>query len=379
MKNLLICVMCSLAFSSIKAQLALPPSGGNQKSSVTQYMGAHAYLTITYNSPDVTSPQGASREGKIWGGVVPYGLNNLNFGLSTAENPSPWRAGANENTTIEFSHDVLIDNAPLAAGKYGFHIIPEKEGPWTLIFSNNSSAWGSYFYEPKDDALRIQVTPKESAYNEWLTYEFSDRQEENCMVALRWEKLEIPFKVTLANPKEIYVHYLREAMSGNLGFSWVTRDQAANYCLSNDVNLEEALTWAEATAVNSFIGSENATTLQTLAGLQMKNNKMDEGLATIEKAANHSSASSFQIYNMGRMLMNLGKNEEALNIFQTGESRLGNTWPLNVGLARAYSALGKYDIALAHAEKALENAPNQPNKTAVQGMIDKLKMGEDIN
>ena len=87
------------------SQMTLPPSGNNQKSEVTQYMGI-AKVTITYSSPDV-----AARE--IRGKLVPYGLTNLNFAKSTEQNPSPWRAGANENTTIMFSHDVQVEGKPL--------------------------------------------------------------------------------------------------------------------------------------------------------------------------------------------------------------------------------------------------------------------------
>ncbi len=125
MKRVLFCtaLLCSsLAF----AQISTPPSGGNQKSVVTQYMGLVS-VTITYNSPDVTAPNGQDRTDKIWGQLVPYGLNNLQFGTSSDENPSPWRAGANENTTIEFSHDVQVEDQPLKAGTYGLHMIPGED------------------------------------------------------------------------------------------------------------------------------------------------------------------------------------------------------------------------------------------------------------
>ncbi|MFN7118838.1 MAG: DUF2911 domain-containing protein, partial [Saprospiraceae bacterium] len=163
------------AFTSF-AQLTTPPSGDNQKSVTTQYIGALAHVTITYNSPDVTAPNGESRTGKIWGQLVPYGLTDQGFGTSKA---APWRAGSNEGTTIEFSHDVTVQGKALPAGKYGFFVIVEKEGPWTLIFSKNASAWGSYFYNDKEDALRVQATPEKTEYHEWLTYEFIDRQAES--------------------------------------------------------------------------------------------------------------------------------------------------------------------------------------------------------
>ena len=164
----------NLIFAQSLAQtITLPPSGDNQKSVITQYVGALAHITITYRSPNVTSPAGEDRTGKIWGQLVPYGLNNLGFGTSTA---APWRAGANENTTITFSHDMQVEGEPIAAGTYGLHLIVEENEPWTMIFSKNATAWGSYFYDEKDDALRVAVQPQEAEFHEWLTYEFTDRQ-----------------------------------------------------------------------------------------------------------------------------------------------------------------------------------------------------------
>lgn len=368
---------CCLSLTAL-AQLQLPPSGGNQKSVVTQYIGAHANVTITYMSPDVTSPQGQSRKGKIWGGVVPYGLQNLQFGQSTADNPSPWRAGANENTVVELSHDMVVQGKPLAAGKYGLHIIPREAGDWTVIFSNNSGAWGSYFYQESEDALRVTTKPEPCAYTEWLTYDFTDRQEEACTVALKWDETSVPITFTLPDSKKLYVDHLRSAMQNSPGFSWTDRNNAAQYCLQNDVNLEEALAWAEQTAQNSFIGQENATTLQTLAALQMKLGQESDGMETMMKAANHASAGVFQVHQIGRQLLTEGKNEEAMKVFKLNLERHGNVWPVNVGLARSYSASGDLKMALKHAEKALANAPNQPNKDAIAGMIEKLKKGEGI-
>ncbi|MFK8161006.1 MAG: DUF2911 domain-containing protein [Lewinella sp.] len=378
MKHIFLFFLCCCLSFTASAQLQLPPSGGNQKSVVTQYLGAHAYVTITYMSPDVTSPRGQSRKGKIWGGVVPYGLQNLQFGISTADNPSPWRAGANENTVVELSHDMVVQGKALPAGKYGLHLIPEETGEWTVIFSNNSGAWGSYFYLESEDALRVMTKPEACAYTEWLTFDFTDRQEASCTVALKWDELSVPITFDLPNSKEIYVDYLRSAMQNSIGFSWTERNNAALYCLQNDVNVEEALTWAEQTAQNSFVGQENATTLQTLASLQMKVGKESAGMETMMKAANHASAGVFQVHQIGRQMLAAGKNDEALKVFRLNVERHGDVWPVNVGLARALSATGDFKMALKHAEKALANAPNQPNKDAIAGMIEKLKKGEGI-
>lgn len=379
MKKLSTTFIAILLCASLIAQLKLPPSGGNQKSVVTQYMGSLASVTVEYNSPDVTAPSGESRKGKIWGELVPYGLSNLNFGLSTADNPSPWRAGANENTVIHFSHDVMIEGEKLAAGEYGFHLIPQEEGPWTAIFSKNTGAWGSYFYVPEEDILRIEVSPQGSEYNEWLTYEFTDRKEASCILTLKWENLSIPLSIELIESKELYVNHLRSQMQNAPGFSWSDRDQAANYCLQNDVNLEEALLWQKATVSASFIGNENFTTLQTLAALYMRLKRTSEAHETLTKAVDHPTANVFTVHQLGRQLIGMGEKDLALVVFQKNLANYGDTWPVHVGLARGYAAVGKYDLALNHAKIALDQAPDQVNRNSLTAAVEKLKKGEDIN
>jgi hypothetical protein len=157
------------------------------KAGVMQRLGADTDITIDYSRPGVKGR-------KIWGALVPYGMAP---GNQYSENqPFPWRAGANENTTIEFSKNVLIEGKPLAAGKYGLHMIPgEKE--WTIIFSKNNSSWGSFSYKPEEDALRVTVTPVAVPFQEWLTYGFEDLTGKSATAFLQWEQLKVPFKISL--------------------------------------------------------------------------------------------------------------------------------------------------------------------------------------
>jgi hypothetical protein len=117
----------------------LPPSGNNQKASVSQFIGP-VQVTIDYSSPAVHSPAGQDRRGQIWGKLVPYGMVDLAFNQGKL---SPWRAGANENTVFAVSHPVTIEGQPLPAGRYGLHMIPGAD-EWTIIFSKNSGAWGAF-------------------------------------------------------------------------------------------------------------------------------------------------------------------------------------------------------------------------------------------
>mgnify|MGYP003641573114 CR=1 FL=1 len=371
---LLTTLLCgTLGFS----QISSPPSGGNQKSAVTQYMGLVS-VTITYNSPDVTGPGGQDRAGKIWGQLVPYGLTNLQFGQSTDENPSPWRAGANENTTIQFSHDVSIEGKPLKAGTYGLHMIPG-ETEWTVIFSNNSSSWGSYFYNPEEDALRVKVTPAANEYNEYLTYEFDERKQDQCLVSMEWENLKVPFKISVPNLNELYVQQIEEELRGSAGFNYQNLVTAANFAVSNNVALDKAEQWANAAVSAPFVGQENYTTLSTQATVLLALGKTDEAKAAMKKAIFHPTANVFQIHQTGRALIAQDKDDFALQVFKWNAERFPKTWPINVGLARGYSANGDYSKALKHAEMALKVAPDKLNQDSLQAAIEKLKNKEDIN
>lgn len=376
MKNVLFCatLLCgTLAF----AQISGPPSGGNQKSVVTQYMGLVS-VTITYNSPDVTGPGGQDRTGKIWGQLVPYGLTNLQFGQSSDENPSPWRAGANENTTIEISHNVNIEGKPLKAGIYGLHMIPE-EGEWTIIFSNNSTSWGSYFYNPEEDALSVKVAPVANKFTEYLTYEFENRKPDECTVSMQWEKLKVPFKVSVPNINELYIAKIEEELRGSAGFNYQNLVTAANFAVSNNVALDKAEQWANAAVSAPFVGQENYSTLSTQATVFLALGKSDEAKAAMKKAIFHPTANVFQIHQTGRGLIAQDKDEFALQVFKWNAERFPKTWPVNVGLARGYSATGDYSKALKHAEMALTVAPDQLNKDNLEASIKKLKNKEDIN
>jgi hypothetical protein len=158
------------------------------KGSVMQRLGADTDITITYSRPGVKGR-------KIWGDLVPYGMAP---GNKYSENkPYPWRAGANEITTIEFNKNVLIEGKPLPAGKYGIHMIPS-EKDWIIIFSKNSSGWGSFAYKQEEDALRITVTPVKAPFQEWLEFGFDDLAGTSATGYLHWEELKVPFKIQLA-------------------------------------------------------------------------------------------------------------------------------------------------------------------------------------
>lgn len=350
--------------------LTLPPSGDNQYSSVTQGIGP-VRLTVEYNSPDVHGPAGEDRRGKIWGGLVPYGLADLGFGSCGKD--CPWRGGSNENTVFTTTHDVQVQGKPLPAGSYGLHFIPGAE-EWTVIFSKNHTSWGSYFYDPKEDALRVQVKPEKGEYNEWLTYEFTDRQPDKATVALKWEDLQVPFTVSV-DVNGVYIATLRNELRSNPGFDPRNWTAAAQFALQNQVNLPEALTWAEKGA-QPPTGQENFGSLSTLAQLQEANGKAEEARKTMDQALNHPTAGPMDIHQYARQLQGQKKNEEALKVFELNARRNPGIWPVGVGLARGYAALGQKDKALAAARQALPKAPNDASRKSLEDLIKQIEEGK---
>ncbi len=374
MRRFLIAIALLSCASLAAAQgITTPPDGDNQKSSVTQYIGLVS-VTVDYNSPDVHAPNGEDRRGKIWGTLVPYGTIDEAFGTCKE---CPWRAGANQNTVFTVSHDVKVEGQPLKAGRYGLHMIAGPE-EWTVIFSKNADSWGSYSYDPAEDALRVKVKPSKAEYNEWLTYEFTDRQPDKATVALKWEDLQVPFTVQVENITDLYLAKIRNELRNSQGFTWQSWVSAAQYALAAK-RPGDALEFAQGAVSFPFIGQENFRTLSTLAMAQEAAGKTADAAATREKAMNHSTATVIDLHTYGRQLLNQGKKEEALKVWEMNAKRYPNTWPVHVGLARGYSAVGRYKDALKHAKLALAQAPDEQNKRTLEAAVKKLEEGKDMN
>lgn len=353
--------------------ISTPPAGDNQKSSVTQYIGL-VRVTVDYNSPDVHGPNGEDRRGKIWGTLVPWGAPDLPFGTCTE---CPWRAGANENTVFSVSHGVKVEGQPLPAGSYGLHMIPGQD-EWTVVFSKNYKSWGSFYYDPAEDALRVKVKPSKSEFNEWLTFEFTDRRPDKATLALKWEELQVPFTVTVDNITGLHLAAIRDELRNSQGFTWQNWVQAAQYALQAG-RPNEALELAETAVKRPFIGQENFQTLSTLAMAQEAAGRTEEAKATREKSLQHRTAGPLEIHQYARQLLTQGKKEEALRVWELNAKRYPGEWPVHVGLARGYSAAGRYKEALKHAKIALAQAPDEINKRSLLDAVAKLEQGKDMN
>lgn len=164
-----------------------PKPRPSPKASVSQVLGVDTDISITYGRPGVKGR-------KIWGALVPFGLNPGD--KYSKDIPYPWRGGANEATVITFGKDVTVEGTKLPAGSYSMHFIPsEKE--WVLIFNKNSKLWGSYAYNKDEDALRVNVTPVKAPFQEWLMYGFDNYTGTTVTAFLQWEELKVPFRISV--------------------------------------------------------------------------------------------------------------------------------------------------------------------------------------
>jgi hypothetical protein len=362
MKKIFLSTIIIICCYGGNAQLTTPANGGSVKASVSERIGL-TDVTINYGRPAVHG-----REGKIWGGVVYEGFQNQGFGNGK---DAPWRAGANENTVIEFSTDVTVDGHPLKAGKYGFFVAYGPSSS-TLIFSANTTSWGSFFYEDKEDVLRVPVKPVASADSrERLTYEFSNQTDSSATISLLWEKLVIPFTVSTQLYQLQLASYERE-LRGEKGFDPHALIEMADFLQQHNTRLDEALAYADRAAQSM----PTFSVLMTKSQVLRKMNKVPQADSTAQQALEKGSA--LEVHGYARTLLQDNQKQKAFEIFQYNYKRYPNTFTTNMGMARGYSAIGKPKDALKYATAALQQAPNEPNKKAVEGIISKLKEGKEI-
>lgn len=345
-----LCASVALAACfGLPAQTILTMPEASQRAMIAQRIGL-TDITISYHRPLV-----AGR--KIWGGIVPY--------------DQVWRAGANENTTIDFSTPVSVEGQPLAKGIYGLHMIPGTDS-WTVIFSKNSSAWGSFTYKQAEDALRVTVKPQPAEMHNALTYDFDEVKPESAVVKLAWEKVAVPFTVS-TKEVDATLASMRDEMRSGKQYVWQSGAEAAQYCLTKKTNLEDGLAWAD----QSISMEERFENLVLKADL-LKALKRDTEAAPIREKA-MSSANVTQIYFYARGLQAQNQPDDAMEIFKVTVKRFPDHWLGHMAAARLASASGNYDAALKEVKIVQGMEIPQIQKSNLENLVRRLESKEDIN
>jgi Protein of unknown function (DUF2911)/Tetratricopeptide repeat len=351
-------VMCLLLTVSFTATAQLDTPRGSQMASVMQRIGT-TDITITYSRPSVNGRE-------IWGKLVPYGMNNLGFGTSKA---APWRAGANENTTITFSHDAKVEGKTIEAGTYGLHINVKDADNATIILSTDKDAWGSYFYDPANDVLRADVKLTDIAHTELLTYGFDEVTANSATASLKWEKKAIPFKIEV-NVTEIVLEDIRAQFKGQKGFTRQNWEQAANFALNNGGDLDEALEWINAALDGNFFSEKTVNGLATKAQILMKKGDTEGFGKTMDEAA--AMANANQLNRMGNYMLSIKDYNRALKYYNMNlkSDPKNATWQNSV--AAAYKAKGDAKMAIKHYKKALALKPSERDKGNAEKALKEL-------
>jgi hypothetical protein len=320
----------------------------SQRAIVTQRIGL-TDITVSY-----CRPLAGGRE--LFGKAIPYG--------------QVWRAGANENTVISFTDDVSVEGKPLAAGTYGLHMIPTAD-QWTIIFSKNSTSWGSFSYDEKEDALRVTVKPQSGENQDALAYTFEEVKPDSTAVTMHWAKAVVPFHVS-ADVNKIVLASIKNQLRSVGGFTWAGYDEAALWVADTGENLDQAIAWED----RSILSEERFDNLLNKSEILAAQGKTDEAAATKAKAM--EMASGIQLHAYGRGLQAQKKQEEGFAVFQINIKRRPNEWYTHGELARIASAKGDFPTTVKELNLALQTCPDIA-KNQIKGLIAKAEQKQDIN
>ena len=348
--------------NQVDAQLKMPAA--SPEAEISQRVGI-TDITIHYSRP-------FAKGRTIWGDLVPYGFNDFGFGTSKS---APWRAGADYNTTIEFTHDVSIQGSKVPAGKYGLFMALEETDDVMIILSSNTTSWGSYFYDEAEDVLRFNVKAQaNSEMVEMLTFNFKTVDETSATASLTWGEKEIPFTIDV-DVTEVVMTDIEKNLRNPIGFEQSTWDEAATFAFDAGQH-DKALEWVNGSISGNFFSKETFSNLSLKAQILEEKGMTSDATEILNKAL--PLGTSNDIYRLGSRFLqkkNIGK---AMEVMTANVENNDGAFPSNYGLARVYSAKGEYKVALEHLEKSMALAPAN-FKPRLEKYMTQLRNGEDIN
>ena len=245
-------------------------------------------------------------------------------------------------------------------------MIPTKTS-WTIIFSKDNAAWGSFFYNQANDALRFTVNPVQNDFQEWLSYSFDQLSANSATLNLKWEKLLIPIKIEVDINQTVIANMEKE-LTGIPGFFWQGWNQIATYNLTNNFDLDKALQ-----RVDKSIGiNKNLTNMMTKSLILQSLGKSSEAEKIKNDAFKLQGIDEAQINTLGYQLMGMGKTDEALKVFEKNTVDYPNSWNVWDSLAEGLLTTGDKVKSKKLYEKALSMAPDN-QKDRIKGIIVNIK------
>jgi hypothetical protein len=331
-------LVVTAGFFEAVSQVTLPRTP-SPASTMSQTIGIST-LTVNYSRPKVNGRE-------VWGKLVPFGWNVQPFGL---RNSAPWRAGANENTTISFSHDAKVEGQPVPAGTYGLFFVVNQDNTGEVILSKDTRSWGSFFYDPKQDQLRAKIQVRDNNPTELLTYDVINLTKTSGELVLNWEKKQFPVKVEF-DVDGLVMANAEEELKGPIGFTPQGFTSAANYALTNNVNHEKALSWVD----QALAQNKNFNGMRIKAGLLKQTGKAADADKLLADAM--QIATEPEINNYGYQLLQRGDHAKAIEILTINTVRFpksANAWD---SLGEAYATKGDKPNAIKNFKKALTLNP----------------------
>ena len=334
--QLLLIIVVSI---TAKTQPITTPRTPSPAATVSQRIGI-SDVTINYSRPSV-------KEREIWGKLVPYGWNVQAFG---AGNSAPWRAGANENTTIQFSHDARVEGKNVPAGEYGLFFVINEDNTGEVVLSKDYRAWGSFFYDAKNDFLRSKIQLRSAPMTELLTYDFINTSKTSAELVLNWEKKQFPVKIEF-DVDRIVLNNAAEELKGPTGFNWQGFASAANYALQNKTDYDQALKW-----IDQAIAQNNAfATLSVKSNILKAQGKTAEADTIMNKAFAIATENELNVY--GYNLLNAGQQDKAIEIFILNTKKFPKSPNTFDSLGEAYATKGDKKNAITSFKKSLSMNP----------------------
>lgn len=313
-------------------------------------------VSVNYSRPSVKGRT-------VWGELVPYGWNVQAFGTP---NLAPWRAGANENTVLELSHDAKVAGQPVPAGKYGLFFVINKDDSGEVILSKDNMAWGNFFYDPARDQMRAKIQVRNTANHvEALTYDFINLTKNSAELVLNWEKKQFPVSIEFAVDDIVMANAAAE-LKGAKGFTAPAYTSAANYAIANKTHLETALAWADkaATLDPSFANTNTKARLMKMTGKAAEADKLMNDILP--------KASEADLNAYGYQLLNEGKHDDAIRVLAMNTERhpdSANAWD---SLGEAYATKGDKDNAIKSFRKSLSLNPPENVKANSEKFMKQL-------